>query len=274
MNLSKKARLNSKLDLLIKIINELKSFIIAYSGGTDSTLLLKLASFSKAKALAVTADSEIIPRNIIKISKKLTKEIGIKHRIIYTNILLINDFVKNTSERCYVCKDNLFRNLYNILISEGYNNIIEGTNIDDLKDYRPGIKALNKYNVKSPYIEAGISKKDIRELSKYLKLSTWDKPPSTCLATRIPYGLKITKDTLKRIEKSEEFLLSLGFKNVRVRDHAGLARIEVDSDMFKTFFDSNKRSMIYKKLQSFGYEYISIDIEGYKTGSLNRSLNE
>lgn len=274
MNLPDNARLKSKLDLLVKIIDELKSFIIAYSGGTDSTLLLKLASLTNAKALAVTADSEIFPRNIIKLSKKLAKDIGIKQKIISTNILSINDFVKNTTRRCYICKNNLFRILTNILISEGYNYIIEGTNIDDLKDYRPGIKALNKYNIKSPFVEAHISKNDIRALSKYLELPTWDNPPSTCLATRIPYGSKITKDVLKRIENSEEFLLSLGFKNVRVRDHSGLARIETDNDMFKIFLDSNKRKLIYKKLKSFGYTFVSLDIEGYKTGSLNRALYE
>jgi uncharacterized protein len=274
MNPSEKSNLIHKLDYLIKLLKKLKSIVIAYSGGTDSTLLLKLAKISNVKAIAITADSEIYPRKMINLSKKLTKDIGIEHRIILTKELTIKDFINNTPKRCFFCKDNLFKKLSKILISEGYNYIIDGTNTDDLNDFRPGIKALSKYKIISPFIDANISKKDIRDLSKYLKLPTWNNPPSTCLATRIPYFIEITKEALERIEKSEEFLTSYGFKNIRVRDHAGLARIEVDKNMLNVFLNPYKRRTIYKRLKSYGYHFVSLDLGGYKTGNLNRYSNE
>jgi len=266
--------MNAKLKNLIHILKEMESAVLAYSGGVDSTFLLKAMQLSGIKALAVTAVSGIMPRCEVLSAKEIAKEIGVKHMIIETHELSNKRFVSNTPERCFVCKDIRFRKLKKLAMSGGYRFVIDGSNIDDLDDYRPGRKAVIKHGVSSPLIEAGISKRDVRRFSKKLGLSTWDKPSSPCLSSRFPYGRRITKEALARVEKAEDFLRSLGFREIRVRDHGSIARIEVGEKEFRSLLIPQKRKIISEALRSLGYEFISLDLDGYKSGSMNRILKD
>ncbi|MEW6416659.1 MAG: ATP-dependent sacrificial sulfur transferase LarE [Nitrospirota bacterium] len=261
--------MTEKLTHLINILKDMQSAVLAYSGGVDSTFLLKAMQLSNIRTLAVTAVSEIVPYHEVLLAKKMAEEIGIEHMIIETHELSNEMFVINTSERCFICKDTRFKILEDIAISEGYRFVLDGSNSDDLDDYRPGKKAAEKYGVRSPLIEANFSKKEIRELSQKLGLSTWNKPSSPCLATRIPYGQRITKNSLKRIERAENFLKSLGFIIVRVRDHYPEARIEVGKEETASLLETEKRMMISEKLKSLGFSFITIDPEGYKSGGVS-----
>ncbi len=265
---------NSKLDELLKILKPLESAVLAYSGGVDSTFLLKALQLSGIKTLAVTASSETTPPNDLLTARKIAAELAMKHRVIKTNKLSREEFVNNTSERCYFCKDELFKQLSRIASAGGYRFILDGSNIDDMLDYRPGRKAATKYHVKSPLREAGLSKKEIRGLSRRLHLQTWDKTSSPCLFSRFPYGQRVTKNALKRVEKAEECLRKMGFHEVRVRDHNGVARIEVAEREIDLFLNHKKRKIISERLKSLGYTFVSLDLEGYRTGSMNRVLKE
>jgi uncharacterized protein len=264
--------MTEKLTHLIKILKDMQSVVFAYSGGVDSSFLLKAVQLSGIKALAVTATSEIRKSDELVEAKKIAEELGIKHIVIKTGELSMKEFVSNTPERCFFCKNELFGKLTNIAFSEGYRVVAEGSTVDDTFDYRPGSKAAKKHNIRSPLIEAGFSKKEIRELSKQLGLPTWDKPSSACLATRIPYGQRITEEALKRIEKAEDFLKSLGFQEVRVRDYGNIARIEVLEDTIEKVLEPKIRKIISETLKVIGYTYITLDLEGYKSGSMNRVL--
>jgi uncharacterized protein len=263
---------NIKLTTLIEILKDIRSAVLAYSGGVDSTFLLKTLQLSDIKAVAVTAASETIPYNDLLTAKEMAAEIGIEHRIIETEELSIEEFVNNAPDRCFFCKDELFRKLTDIASTEGYKFVLDGSNIDDTTDYRPGRMAAMKYNVRSPLIEAGLSKIEIRELSKQLGLTTWDRPSSPCLSSRFPYGQRITKEALRRVEKAEEFLRFLGFREVRVRDHDSIARIEVGEDEIELLLIPEKRRMISETLKTLGYKFVALDIEGYKSGSMNRTI--
>jgi len=250
----------------------MQSAVLAYSGGVDSTFLLKALQISGIKILAVTAVSETTPSGDFLTAKKMTSEFGIEHRVIKTEELSIEEFVNNTPDRCFFCKDELFKKLSDIASSEGYKFVLDGSNVDDTSDYRPGRMAAIKYNVRSPLIEAGITKEEVRKLSRQLGLSTWDKPSSPCLSSRFPYGQRITKEALRRVEKAEDFLRSLGFHEIRVRDHNGSARIEVGEDEIELLLMPEKRKIIPETLKSLGYKFVSIDLDGYKTGSMNRTI--
>jgi uncharacterized protein len=263
---------NVKLINLLEIIKQTKSAVLAYSGGVDSSFLLKVMKLSDIRTLAVTAVSEIVPYNDMLTAKKVAGEVGIQHSIIKTEELSREEFVSNSPDRCFFCKDERFKKLAEIAKSGGYLYVLDGSNIDDTRDYRPGRKAAMQYNIRSPLIESGFTKKEIREFSKKLGLSTWDSPSSTCLASRFPYGQRITKEALKRVERAEDVIRSLGFSDIRVRDHGGLARIEVEEKNIDLFMVPETRELIIERLKSFGYEFISIDLEGYKSGSLNRIL--
>jgi uncharacterized protein len=262
----------TKLSKLVRILKNMHSAVLAYSGGVDSTLLLKTLQICDIRTLAVTAMSEKTPQNDLLVAKKLAAELGIEHRIIETDELSMEEFVNNTPERCFFCKDELFRKLSDIARSEGYMFLLDGSNQDDLSDYRPGLRAATKYNVRSPLVEASLSKKEIREISRQLGLSTWDRSASPCLSSRFPYGQRITKDALKRVEKAEKFLREIGFHNVRVRDHDGVARIEVGEEEIDLVWESKMRRLISGKLKSFGYKFISLDLDGYRMGSMNRTI--
>jgi len=262
-----------KLDRLSQILKDMESAVLAYSGGVDSTFLLKTAQLCGIKSLAVTAVSDIFPRKDILAAQEMAKQLGREHRCIETDELALNQFAENTPERCFLCKDALFRTLKDIANAEGYRFVMDGSNSDDASDYRPGKQAAHKHRVRSPLVEAEFSKRDIRECSRRIGLSTWDKPSSPCLATRFPYGQKITRKALRRVAKAEDFLGSLGLRQLRVRDHDGTARIEVGEEEMDLLLTTEKRKVISETLKSLGYIFVSLDLEGYRTGSLNRALD-
>ena len=261
--------MDTKLADLLEILKTMESAVLAYSGGVDSTFLLKALQMSGSKALAVTAVSDIVPECDVHNAKTFVENIGLDHVFIETDEMSIENFVTNPPERCFYCKDILFRKLSELSRNEGYLYVIDGSTIDDLSDYRPGRKAAREHNIRSPLIEAGLSKAEIRELSRHLNLATWNKPSSPCLATRFPYGHRITKEALQRVAKAEDFLKSLGFKTVRVRDHGHLARIEINEDSLELLLSPKIRKHVSEVLKNLGYDFISLDLEGYRSGSMN-----
>lgn len=263
--------MNRKLRILKTELKNLKNIVVAYSGGVDSTFLLKVArdTLPCDKILAVTEDSVFCPASEIKFAKKMAKKLGIKHIIIKQNPLADPKIASNPVDRCYWCKKEIFKKITNIAKKRDIKHIIDGTNFDDIRDFRPGIRACKEYNVHSPLKDAEFTKKDIRNLSKKYILPTWDKPSLACLASRFPYGDKITEKGLKMVEQAEAYLLRLGFKNVRIRHYRETARIEIDKESIKLFANSAIREKIVEKLKQIGYTYITIDLEGYRTGSLN-----
>jgi uncharacterized protein len=263
---------HNKLDVLVTLLSRLESVVLAFSGGTDSTLLLKAVHLSGKRALAVTGVSDIIPPADIESAKATTKALAFPHRIVETGVMSLDVFTSNPPERCFFCKDVFYRQLSSLAMKEGYQHVLDGCNLDDLSDYRPGRKAAEKHCVRSPLMEAGLSKSEIRELSRQLGLPTWNRPSSACLATRFPYGQQITRHALTRVRKAEEFLQSLGLYPVRVRVHGPVARIEVPQDMFGLLLSPDTRTRVVDRLCSLGYTFISLDMEGFRSGSMNRLI--
>lgn len=259
----------TKSKKLQKILKKLKRVVIAYSGGLDSTFLLKMAvdTMGKENVLAVTARSETYPHSEYKEAKRLAREIGAHHITIRTSELEIPNFKQNPVDRCYYCKRELFRKLGGIKAGYKMRYVLDGTNHDDLKDIRHGRKAAGELGVRSPLLEAGLTKDDIRKFSKRLKLPTWDKPSFACLASRFPFHRDITRDDLARIDKAENFLRGLGLKQIRLRLHGPIARLEVYESDFKKAL--KLKDAIIKRLKTLGFRYISLDLEGYRTGSMH-----
>lgn len=258
-----------RLHSLIKRMTALDSAVIAFSGGVDSTFLVRVAVLSGIRFLAVTGESDTVPRQDIQNAMAMAGEYNFAHRIIRTNELEDELFLVNTRERCFFCKNGLFTQLRTIAEEEGYTNVLDGSNADDLNDYRPGLKANRKHGVISPLIDTEMSKKDVRELSKALGLKTWDKPSSPCLSSRVIYGSRITSGTLLMIAESENFLRKLGFTTVRVRTSGSTASIEVGEHEVERFTSSELCRTVREKLQAIGYREIRIDLEGYRSGKLN-----
>jgi uncharacterized protein len=260
----------TKLETLKSILAEMESVLISYSGGVDSTFLLKVASdILKDKAIAVTASSEIHPSKELEEAKKNAKMLGVRHFIINTNELDDENFTSNTPERCYYCKKELFYKLIELAKQYGLNYVIDGSNYDDESDFRPGMKAASEFGIKSPLKDGKLTKEEIRLLSKEMNLPTWDKPSFPCLSTRFPYGTKITKEKLLRVESAEDFLARLGIRQLRVRDHGDIARIEVLKEDMHMFLDDAISQEITDKFKALGYMYITLDIQGYRMGSMN-----
>lgn len=258
----------NKFDKLLKYIKTTGPCAIAFSGGTDSTLLLAAAkSVLGDNILAVTFYTSYIPKWEIEETKQITESMGIKHIIVEAPI--INEIRNNPSNRCYLCKRSLFSILKTECKKHGYTAILEATNADDKEEFRPGMRALKELKIQSPLSELGFSKNDIRKFSKELNLSTWEKPPFACLLTRMPYHTPVDEMELNRIEKSEVYLFSLGFKLVRVRSHGNLARIELGEEEKSIIYNENLMKKIAKELEKYGYRYISLDLEGYKTGNMS-----
>lgn len=265
---------DAKLSALINILKNMESAVLAYSGGVDSTLLLKAMQLSGIRSLAVTAVSETMPEQDCIASKKMAEKTGIEQRIIRTDELRIKNFVNNPPDRCFFCKNELFGKIKKIAQKGGYSFVLDGSNLDDMDDWRPGRKAVLKHGVRSPLIEAGLNKKEIRNISKKLKLPAWDKPSSPCLASRFPYREKITVTALKQVAEAEKFLQSIGFVEFRVRHHGDIARIELKGNDFKKLLSSGVRKTVTEKLKSLGYKFISLDLEGFRSGRMNEGLKK
>lgn len=258
---------------LRNIIKSYKSVAVAFSGGVDSTLLAKVCNdILKDKAIAITAIAPMHPEKEINDAKNLAELIGIEHKTILFDNESIKAIEDNPPDRCYICKHKIFTEIKMVASENNISCVLDGSNVDDLGDYRPGLKAIEELNVKSPLKEAELTKEDIRELSKDLELPTWKKPALACLVTRIPYGEKITEDKLRLVEKAEEYLAEKGFKQFRVRYHKDIARIEVAPDERKKLFDISLIDEISSKFKEIGFTYVTMELEGYKTGSMNTVL--
>ncbi|MEW6088780.1 MAG: ATP-dependent sacrificial sulfur transferase LarE [bacterium] len=265
--------LKEKFERLKKNIKKMGAFILAYSGGADSAFLLKVGHDVLGRnILAVTAQSETYPARELKEAVKLAKAIEARHMVIKTKELNNKNFKSNPPDRCYFCKLELFAKLADIAGKENIKWICDGTNRDDLKDVRPGRQAAKEFGVRSPLLEAGLTKEDIRRLSRELGLPTWNKPSMACLSSRIPYGEEITKENLVKIEKAEKFISILGFKSFRVRVHGNLARIELEALAIERLNRKNIREKIINKFKSLGFVYVTLDLQGYRTGSMNEEL--
>ncbi|NFN87461.1 ATP-dependent sacrificial sulfur transferase LarE [Clostridium sporogenes] len=263
---------NNKYNNLINYLRGLQSVAVAFSGGVDSTLLLKAAKDALGdKAISITVVSSYIPKWEIKEAKELADDIGIKSYFI--EVPMFEEIRFNPEDRCYKCKKSVFNKIKYLAREQGIKYIVDGTNADDTKDYRPGMKALKELEVKSPLLENFINKEEIRILSKELKLDTWDKPAYACLLSRIPYNQEIKKEDLIRIEKAEVYMMKLGFRAVRVRSHGDLARIEVPQNVRVKLFNELVLDKISKEFKKLGFKYVTVDIEGYKMGSLNAEIN-
>lgn len=258
-----------RLHSLIARLKTLDNSIIAFSGGVDSALLVRVAVLSGIRFLAVTGESDTVPRQDIENSQSMAGEFHFEHRIIRTGELEDERFLENTLERCFYCKDGLFTLLRAIAENEGFLYILDGSNADDLDDYRPGLKANRKHGVISPLIEAGLTKKDVRELSRTIGIRTWDRPSSPCLSSRILYGSRITSGALFMISEAENLLRKLGFITVRVRTSGRSASIEVGEREVGRFASSELCREIRRGLWDIGYREIKIDLEGYRPGKLN-----
>jgi len=267
-------KLEDKFLKLKEILQHMESAVVAFSGGVDSTFLLKAAVDTlDDKVLGVIADYISFPEREFKEAQNLANDIGANVMVIKFNELDIPEFRSNSRERCYFCKKELFTKISLIAKEKNYKFVTEGSNTDDLSDYRPGLRALKELKIRSPLVEAEFSKNDIREMSRRLELPTWKKPSFACLASRIPYGVEISRQKLEKIRTAEELLRNLGFEIVRVRDYDDMARIEVGEREIQKFLDESLKDATVNKLKELGYKYITIDLEGYRTGSMNVAVN-
>jgi uncharacterized protein len=265
--------LDAKEHVLFDVLRNLRRVIVAYSGGTDSAYLAWAALRAIGEgAIAITADSASIPESHKRDAEAFAREAGFRHEYIETNEFNNPDYVKNDKDRCFHCKDELFTQLESYASARGYEHIIYGVNKDDLGDYRPGQRAAKLHEVTAPLVEAGLTKAEIRQLARRAGLSIWDRPAAACLSSRVPYGTPVTRETVKTIEEGEERIKALGFRQFRVRYHGELVRIEIAREELSRalsieYFD--KFAQIFKPL---GFHYVTVDVEGYRQGSLNAAL--
>lgn len=260
--------MNRKLHKIRSILKQQRGVVVAFSGGVDSSLLLQIAKDTVPDhVIAVTASSPIHPEQELELAKHIARRLHNKHVILKSDELKKKKFTSNPRDRCYHCKLALFKKIKKFAARNGY-TVIEASNASDLQDYRPGLRALKELRITSPFIEARLSKQEIRTLAKKYKLPNWDRPAMACLATRVPYGRKITKKILQRVEAAERYLTRLGLSQVRVRDHEPIARIEIMPDEFKKIV--SQRTKITRHFRKLGYLYVTLDLEGYTIGSLNR----
>jgi uncharacterized protein len=265
--------LRRKQDVLFSLLKEMGQVIVAYSGGTDSAYLAWAAVQALGEnAVAITADSASIPESHKRDAEDFAKKFGIRHEYIQTFEFDNPEYVKNDKNRCFHCKDELFSRLDQVCAERGVAHVVYGVNVDDLGDWRPGQGAANAHNVKAPLVDAGLRKAEIRELSRLAGLPTWDRPAAACLSSRIPYGTEVTKERIKTVEDGEEALKALGFRQFRTRFHGDLVRIEVAVEELPKALQPEMAAKFVEIFKPLGFHYVTLDLQGYRQGSLNEAI--